>query len=64
MHIWLLIDRLNKINTPYSKYQAKDLEYKLKLFTLEKINRIHLRKKNDFIKDVNFFMTATRRAFN
>jgi hypothetical protein len=64
MHIWMMIDRLKKIGTTEAKYYAKDLEYQFKKYTLEKIGKIHLRKKNDFIKDINHFMISNRLALD
>jgi len=42
----------------------KDLTYKFNKLTLERISKIHLKKKNDFIRDVNHFMNANRKVKN
>jgi len=64
MHIWLMVNRLNQINTKESKLMAKNLELEFKNLTLDKVNKIHLRKKNDFIKDVSHFMKNNRAAYD
>ncbi|EAR99475.2 hypothetical protein TTHERM_00136390 (macronuclear) [Tetrahymena thermophila SB210] len=64
MHIWLMVDRLNEINTPISRFMAKQLLVSLKKNQLQSISRIHLKKKNDFIKDVIHYMQANRNAFH
>ena len=56
MHVWLIIDRLKKINTNLSNFIAKNLEFIYKVYTEQKVYKIHLKKKNEFIKDVNLFM--------
>lgn len=43
---------------------AKTLENEFKNLTLDKVNKIHLRKKNDFIKDVSHFMKNNRAAYD
>lgn len=64
VHMWMLSDRLKKIDTREAKFIVKDIEYQFKKYTLDKIGKIHLRKKNDFIKDVNHFMVNNRNAFD
>jgi len=43
---------------------AKQMEYEFKKVTLDKANQIHLRKKNDFINDVNHYMLNNRIAYD
>ena len=64
MHIWLIIDRLRKINTSLSNFIAKNLEFIYKVYTEQKVFKIHLKKKNEFIKDVNLFMQNNRKAYD
>jgi len=64
LHIWLMLDRLKKLDTVESKFMAKQIDYEFKKVTLEKANQIHLRKKNDFINDVNHFMLNNRIAYD
>ena len=40
------------------------MEFLFKRFTTEKGNRIHLKKKHDFIRDVNHFMMNNRLAYD
>ncbi len=40
------------------------MEYHFKKYTLDKVNKIHLKKKNDFIRDVNHFMMNNRMIFD
>ena len=40
------------------------MELLFKRFTTEKGNRIHLKKKQDFIRDVNHFMMDNRLAYD
>jgi len=64
LHIWLLIDRLKKFENTESKFMAKQMEHEFKRITLEKASQIHLRKKNDFINDVNHYMLNNRIAYD
>ena len=64
MHIWLIINRLRKINTSLSNFIAKNLELIYKVYTEQKVFKIHLKKKNEFIKDVNLFMQNNRKAYD
>lgn len=64
MHLWMIIDRLKKINSRESRILWKNIEYLFKQYTLESVGKIHLRKKTDFIKDVNHFMINNRRCFD
>lgn len=43
---------------------AKQLETQFGRLTLEKAHSIHLRKKNDFINDVNHFMKNNRLLYD
>ena len=40
------------------------MEFLFKRFTTEKTNTIHLKKKHDFIRDVNHFMMNNRLAYD
>ena len=64
MHIWLIMNRLRKINTSLSNFIAKNLELIYKVYTEQKVFKIHLKKKNEFIKDVNLFMQNNRKAYD
>lgn len=64
VHIWMLCDRLEKIGTRQAKLIKKDLEYVFKKYTVDNVGKIHLKKKNDFIKDVNHFMSNNRKAYD
>jgi len=64
VHLWLIVDRLKKINTLESNYMAKHMEYLFRKYSVEKTNRIHLKKKNDFVRDVNHFMLNNRIAYD
>lgn len=64
MHLWLIMNRLRKINTSLSNFIAKNLELIFKVYTEQKVFKIHLKKKNEFIKDVNLFMQNNRKAYD
>jgi hypothetical protein len=64
MHIWLIMDRLKKINTNLSKFIARNLELIFKVYAEQKVYKIHLKKKGEFIKDVNLFMQNNRKAYD
>lgn len=43
---------------------AKGMEQEFRRLTLEKANKIHLKKKNDFIKDVSHYMKNNRASYD
>ena len=55
-----MIDRMKKIGTAESKYAYKILDEYIAKYTSQEIGKIHLRKKNDFIRDVDSYMKVSR----
>lgn len=64
LHIWLLVDRLKRFKTKSADYLVYQIERNFKEFTVKRVGKIHLRKKNDFIKDLNMFMLANRMSYD
>lgn len=56
---WMMIDRLRKINTPESKFTGRFMELMIKKWMEEEVGRIHLRKKNEFARDIESYMRVS-----
>lgn len=63
MHIWLIINRLKNIGGQEIRYLIKIISESYSQITNFKVMKIHLKKKNDFIKDLNSFMKQNRNSF-
>jgi hypothetical protein len=63
MHVWLITNHLKSFNTRESKYLVTLIEQSFAQITNYKVTKIHLKKKNDFIKDLNSFMRLNRNSF-
>lgn len=64
MHLWLLISRLDDFDTREARFFKKVLLNSFKVETNEMVVHIHLKKKNDFIKDILGFMNLNRNTFD
>lgn len=56
---WMMIDRLRKIGTAESKFTGKFMELMIKKWMEQEVSRIHLRKKNEFVRDIESYMRVS-----
>jgi len=63
MHVWLITNHLKRLGGTDKKHLARLLEESFTQITNIKVTKIHLKKKNDFIKDLNSFMRLNRNSF-
>ena len=63
VHIWLILNRLKNIGGQEIRYLVKIITESYSQITNFKVMKIHLKKKNDFIKDLNSFMKQNRNSF-
>lgn len=63
MHVWMIIRRLQKFNTRKSQLMIAVLQQTFVRHTDFEVSRIHLKKKNDFIKDLNYFCDLNRQNY-
>lgn len=63
MHVWMLIHQLKTFKTEEANYLVKRMELHFDQITNVKVTKIHIKKKNDFIKDLLAFMRMNRSSF-
>ncbi len=63
MHVWMIVRRLKKFNSRKAELMIKVLEQTFERHSMIEVSRIHLKKKNDFIKDLNYFCMLNRENF-
>lgn len=63
MHVWMIIRRLQKFNTRKSQLMIAVLQQTFVRHTDFEVSKIHLKKKNDFIKDLTYFCDLNRQNY-
>jgi len=62
-HVWLIVRRLQREKSKKAELMWKCLLRSFERYTQREIMKIHLRKKNDFVKDINYFAEMNRNTF-
>lgn len=63
MHVWMVLRRLQKFNNRKSELMIKVLQQTFERHTDFEVSKIHLKKKNDFIKDLIYFCDLNRQNY-
>ncbi|CAD8058314.1 unnamed protein product [Paramecium sonneborni] len=61
VHIWLICNRLQQINTRESNNLATLLFKACDRYISEEVDKIHLRKKHDLVRDIEAYMQTSRK---
>lgn len=63
LHIWMILRRLEKIPGRQSELMRRCLQDAFQAYSKMEVNKIHLKKKNDFVKDLNYFAELNRQNY-
>lgn len=63
MHVWFILRRLKVFNNKKSEMMSKALQHAFRRYCQIEVNKIHLKKKNDFIKDLEYFCDLNRQNY-
>ena len=64
-HLWLVVSRLKDFkDQKVVRHMIKSLNEQFRLYSNFHISEIHIKKKNDFVKDLESFMRLNRNTFD
>lgn len=63
MHVWMLCRRLKQFPGKQADLMHKCLTHQFELFVGREVTQIHLKKKNDFIANLNYFKTLNQNLY-
>lgn len=63
MHVWLICRRLKQLPGKQADLMHKCLVHQFELFVGREVTQIHLKKKNDFIANLNYFKNLNQNLY-